>query len=792
MTCRLLKKLLITVSSSFILAFSLYAESTRSYDISVVIAEDGKSFTATQTTVFQPEFATKDIRFHVYWNGLLKGSELEKGAPVSFQEQLKKVAYTGVSLERIVLNGVDIQAEQFNDPSVFRITTPDGFKPGKKYSLTFTFSATIPQRLLRYGYHESDGITWISQWFPKIGVLRAENTWACEPARFYTEFFADFSDYMLTVKIPSNYSLVANMKTIASTTEGKTSTHTFAASRIHDCTFGFAPKFFISDGKWKTIPIRFVRSRPISASHADFIMKRTYSALEYFTEKIGPYPFEELTIVEFDSFGLDAGGMEYPSLIQITSRMSLMGRALDHELAHQWFYGVVGFNETDEPWLDEGLTSYYEFRLDTHRGKRVLGPIRYTNLDIAYLAYSRSKLRTTSSIAVNHGQDSRFHGYVKAPVVFSMLASLITEEKFDGIIQELVHTFSYRNPDSQEILAFFAARLEPQIYTAFEKSLTGKAFNYHVAHDKGVLRVDSTFADLPAQPLSIVYKDERNASTNGTTPQFTVEADSVRVAAVQVLDGDPADSYYHVPRILHVVLSLFIIILMGIALRMFSRRIQVQRRKGFVQFLSMTLFFMLPCVAAVSYVTGLFEDVQQLSLPFNGFVMLMPHVKQWLVPLFAGFGIFIIASLIRSTMHSIRMYAEADAAYSLLQIFFIDCASFLIIPLFIVVVITIGHFNILLFTLFLLLLAMAEPLKLLMLMPSKKAIIANNFKSIIMQSLLVNFFTLCAVLLILVVASQFIVSSVWVFVIVLCVMSSLEFVYRSLFLAIIQRLPQNV
>lgn len=790
MTCRSLKKLLITVSSSFLFAFSLYAESTHSYDISVVVAEDGKSFSATQTTVFQPEFFTKDIRFHVYWNGLLTGSAMEKGAPTIFKEQLKKIAYPGITLTNVELNGVAVKAQQFNDPSVYQITSTEGFLPKKKYTITFRYSALIPQRVLRYGYHESDGITWISQWFPKIGVLRAENTWACEPARFYTEFFSEFSDYTLSVTLPSQYSIVANMKSVTSKTEGATTTHTFTAARIHDCTFGFAPKFYISEGKWRDLPIRFVRSRPIPGSHADFIMKRTTSALEYFTEKIGPYPYDVITIVELDSFGLDAGGMEYPSLIQITSRMSLMGRALDHELAHQWFYGVIGFNETDEPWLDEGLTSYYEFRLDAHRGSRVFGPIRYTNLDIAYLTYSRSRLRDASATAVNHGQNSRFFGYVKAPVVFSMLASFISEEKFDAFIQEFVRLYSYKHPDTQETLGFFADRLEPQIYSAFEKALTGSAVNYTVVKEKGELRVEKSIADIPARPLSVVYNDGRSVVSD--TPDSSVKTHEVYTAAVQILDADPSDNYYHLSRMMPIAVVGVLLLVAGMVLRVIAKKLKSPFRRDFLQFLSLSIFFMIPLTMAFSYVSMVLNDVMQLSLPFNGFVMPMVNLQQWLMPLVITGGIYLIASLVRATFYSIRVYVETDAVYSLPQLFFIDFSAFLIIPLFIFVVIMIGHFNILLFTLFLLLLAMAEPLKILILMPSKKAIIATNFKALVMQSILLNFFTLCALLLIMVVAAQWIMTSVGALIVVLSIFSTLEFIYRSLFISIVRRLPQNV
>ena len=39
-----------------------------------------------------------------------------------------------------------------------------------------------------------------------------------------------------------------------------------------------------------------------------------------------------------------------------------------HELAHQWFYGLVGNNQARDPWLDEAFASYTETLLDTPPG----------------------------------------------------------------------------------------------------------------------------------------------------------------------------------------------------------------------------------------------------------------------------------------------------------------------------------------------------------------------------------------------------------------------------------------
>src|SRR2546430_187138 len=68
--------------------------------------------------------------------------------------------------------------------------------------------------------------------------------------------------------------------------------------------------------------------------------------------RFGAYPYGEADVVLDNGFWF--GGMEYPGFV--LDRVS--STALAHELAHQWWYGIVGDDEYNDPWLDEGFTDY--------------------------------------------------------------------------------------------------------------------------------------------------------------------------------------------------------------------------------------------------------------------------------------------------------------------------------------------------------------------------------------------------------------------------------------------------
>jgi aminopeptidase N len=89
-------------------------------------------------------------------------------------------------------------------------------------------------------------------------------------------------------------------------------------------------------------------------------------ALTIYQKEFGAYPYRELDIVETAT---TAGGIEYPGLVVVASRLysdanrkSFFESATVHEVAHQWWYNVVGNDQVNHPWLDEALTQYATYR----------------------------------------------------------------------------------------------------------------------------------------------------------------------------------------------------------------------------------------------------------------------------------------------------------------------------------------------------------------------------------------------------------------------------------------------
>jgi hypothetical protein len=108
-------------------------------------------------------------------------------------------------------------------------------------------------------------------------------------------------------------------------------------------------------------PIRVIvgveRGTPASARR---FLARAKAALETHARRFGPYPWPAYTLVASDQGRFS---WEYPTLVFESTTDPTPRQATAHEVAHQWFYSLVGNNQARDPWLDETPATWAEGRL---------------------------------------------------------------------------------------------------------------------------------------------------------------------------------------------------------------------------------------------------------------------------------------------------------------------------------------------------------------------------------------------------------------------------------------------
>jgi len=185
-------------------------------------------------------------------------------------------------------------------------------------------------------------------------------------------------------------------------------------------------------------------------------LQQAATAVRSYQARIGAYPFTELDLVETAT---TAGGIEYPGLIVVAERLYDDAQVQEfttvHEVAHQWWYSLVGNDQVDEPWIDEALAQYtsilyYRDRYGSEQAQFLVGLIFGERYDGA--RQDDEDMRADLPVA---GYSEERYGqivYGKAPLFFDALYQAMGDEKFNAFLKAYFESRRYDIATAQHLL----------------------------------------------------------------------------------------------------------------------------------------------------------------------------------------------------------------------------------------------------------------------------------------------------------------------------------------------------
>jgi aminopeptidase N len=146
-----------------------------------------------------------------------------------------------------------------------------------------------------------------------------------------------------------------------------TTTYRYYQEDVHDFVWTTSPDYIERAARFEhpTLPavdMRLLLQRE-HAHQAERHFNATRTALKYYGEWFGAYPYGHITIID-PAYQSGADGMEYPTLFTAGTRWLAPSKATTpegvtvHEAGHQFWYGIVGTNEFEDAWMDEGLNTF--------------------------------------------------------------------------------------------------------------------------------------------------------------------------------------------------------------------------------------------------------------------------------------------------------------------------------------------------------------------------------------------------------------------------------------------------
>ena len=366
-----------------------------SYTISGTLIDSIHSFDGHLSVVYtnnSPD-TLHEVYFHLYYNAFQPGSMMYERAKalndrglVEKMDHYKrsdwgeqrisevKQIYYGRSIGEKIGQGIPAKFEITG--TIMKVVLNQPLPPHDSVIISMPFFVQIPLLTRRGGWMNDAGIKYsMSQWYPKICEYDREGWHHQEYVA--REFYGVYGDFDVTMTVPTIFCVGATGQcqnpedvgwgydqiakgvkkgkvypdSILKVQHSAVTTWHFKASNVHD--FAWVAHEYIHEwDTWSDTVTVHCLYKPSEEEAWKEAMPNTFFMLTHHSNKVGWYQYRNFT----NTHGGD-GGMEYPQLIMDGSASAGL---IAHEGGHQWFYGMLGNNETRYAFLDEGFTEFIE------------------------------------------------------------------------------------------------------------------------------------------------------------------------------------------------------------------------------------------------------------------------------------------------------------------------------------------------------------------------------------------------------------------------------------------------
>jgi len=350
---------------------------------------------------------------------------------------------------------------------------------------------------------------YMTQWYPKPAVFDNKG-WHQMPYFDQGEFYSEYGSFDVRITLPDNYVICATGDKVDSQEEdeflqrkvGETlkeverrkqnpnepdagsffpessrlnKTVRFRQSQVHDFAWFADKRFYVMRGEIEMLHSKRPVNTWVYFTSKNFSLWK--DAINYVNQSTvfysyhnGDYPYNNVTAL--DGSIIAGGGMEYPNITvigEVSSAIEL-DMVIAHEVGHNWFYGILGSNERDHPFLDEGLNSFLELRyLRSKYPRKKLSEFVKRDSTFKLLGINKfplwkyHELPFYSSLRARNDQEISLKAtefteenygaivYGKSALVFDYLMDYMGEKVMDQAMQSYFDTYKFKHPTPNDL-----------------------------------------------------------------------------------------------------------------------------------------------------------------------------------------------------------------------------------------------------------------------------------------------------------------------------------------------------
>ena len=387
---------------------------------------------ATQTINFtnNSENTFDCVKFHIYANAYREDAQ-NCIVPAKY----RTLAYPNgesfgqIDFDTVKVNGTPVAyVIEGQDMDILSVPTAEIY-PDESVDIEMTYQVQLANIHHRLGYTEN--AVHLGNWYPILCVVK-NNAFDCSP--YYNvgdPFVSDVANYDVKITLPNDY-VVASTGNMVEAINGEAGiTYCYKAQAVRDFALMMSPKYKKLS---QVVGNTTVNYYYFADGDPQKSLATATSSFEYFCENIGEHPYDNYSVCETD---FCYGGMEYPGVVMVASGSQTYQTAIAHETAHQWFYGVVGNDQIDNAWQDEGLVEFLTYLYLDESGtqplsRNILANTKTYTTYVDVLNHFYTDVERNFRPIYNYKNDGEYviMTYVKGSLLFNTLYESLGAQKF--------------------------------------------------------------------------------------------------------------------------------------------------------------------------------------------------------------------------------------------------------------------------------------------------------------------------------------------------------------------------
>ena len=454
------------------------------------------------------------IWFHIWPNAY-------KNDKTAFSDQLlengRKDFYFSSEDKRGYINRLDFKVDGVTSKTedhpmhqdIIKLILPEPLPPKTAVKIETAFHVKLPYNFSRGGHIKQS--YQITQWYPKPAVYD-KTGWHEMPYLDQGESYSEFGNFDVTITIPKKY-IVASTGILRYEKRETDTTKilNFQQDNVHDFAW-FADKDFIVSHDTLQLPSGTIevnayyhKAREATWKNSTAFIK---AAIRTKSNWVGEYPYKVVSVVESPVKGDD--GMEYPTITFISSPADerSLDHLINHEVGHNWFYGILATNEKQHPWMDEGMNTYYDNRYSSEQyantkkessffKNKMPADLTHTLLESVTTIKRDQPIETSSEDfnVINYG----LIAYTKTAEWMKLLETELGKPVFDKLMHEYYNRWKFKHP-------------YPEDFKLLAEEISGKNLDktFALLNKKGSLQKPVKKDIRPAFLFSLKDADKHN------------------------------------------------------------------------------------------------------------------------------------------------------------------------------------------------------------------------------------------------------------------------------------------